>query len=195
MRGIERGPLAPWMKLYLCWLAQIPTGVLTRPRVGKERIMRGPPTVIERCVQASRFACTRMHGSHIRALELRPDAIEYFAKVQGDHQYRAREIAARAITLNLEAREAGLKKALDLTPDGKPGANLDHKAVEQYTRPYLDYALPKREEKEVTRTRITINLTGGLDAKQIMGKVLEQEEEGLDYEILDNPKLLESGDE
>lgn len=191
---IQRGPLVPWMHKYICWLAEQPEAMLSlRGSEGNRK--RGRPYVSERAIKCTMFAGRRILRQYVTALEQREDVVEYFNRLRSDAQFKARELAIQTITRNLEAREAGLAKALD---EEHKGEGMDPALVERFTRPVIDWALPKvRDAAEQPKAPvITINLLGNLDAQKLLGRVLAETDADdlpLDYEIIET-KELESGE-
>lgn len=186
---IERGPMVPWMHKYVCWLAEQPDAMLA-VHEGEGNRRRGRPYGAERAVKCSIFAGRRIAPQHLTKLEHREDVVAYFNKLRSDAQFKAREMALQTITRNLEAREKGLSKALD---EAHSGEAMDAALVERYTRPVIDFALPKiKEQSEEQRApRITINLIGNQDAQKLLGQVLsgEVDDEPLEYEAIEVKEL------
>ena len=180
---IERGPLAPWMYHYAQWLAEHPGAILAR--VGLVNHRRSPPTQQDRTAQASRCARRKITRALVVSLERRADFVDYFEKLRADAQFLARELLRGKISKNLEARDKGLDMAVTVS---------DHKAIEHYTRPFVELGFPKKAEKEDAAPRITINI-GSADAKTLLAKVLDEPDEvqDVEYEVIE-PHQLTDGD-
>jgi hypothetical protein len=192
---IERGPLAPWMYSYCLWLAQDPNAVLVKP--DGHRLRRHGPTTQERTAKAGLLSKRKIPQRYIRALESREDFRAYFDKLRADHAFLAREHAKQKIVKNLEMRDLALDRATGRVemPDGtvKHG-EVDIKAVEQLTRPYVELAFPKKEPEGEKAPRVVIHL-GGQALQQLMGAPQQVEATDVEFEVLENPKALESGEE
>lgn len=190
---IEHGALVPWMFKYLNWLAEQPDAMLAIP-AGEGNRKRGRPYASERAAKCTILAGRRILKQSLTKLEQREDVIAYFNRLRSDAQFKARELALATITRNLEARELGLAKALD---EENKGAGMDLTLVERFTRPIIDFALPRiKDTPEAPKAPvITINLIGNHDAQKLLGRVLAEttDDDPLDYEIIET-KQLESGE-
>lgn len=181
---IAVGPLVPWMYAYAQWLVEHPDSALSRKNapIGYRR---SAPTTAERTLAASKFARRKITKISIGVLEQRDDFIGYFEKLRADAQFLAKELFRQDISRNIELRRKGLEAA---------AMAHDHKSVEHYTRPMVDLAFPKKLAVEEAKARVTINVIGN-DAKALLGKVLEEDDEVLDVEWEEIPKQLTDGEE
>lgn len=194
MSWIQRGPIAPWMEKYCIWLAQQPEAVLSRALRPGERAIpyRGRPYTQERTAAASRMACRKIRKEMIQELERRPDFVEMFDKFRADASYLAKRLGVQQIVTNFEAREEGLELAR---------AGKDVKAIETYTRPFVELAFPKKVDGAEQAPRVVIHLNSG-DAKQLLlGQtqplLASGGEEALDveYEVIPAKPAEEAEDE
>ena len=211
---IQKGPIVPWMRDYIQWLAQHPSAALSRPTGGKP-VRRGPPTTPERTAAASKFARRKITGRMLRDLEQRKDIGEYFDKLRADAQFMAREMMQRDLAENIEARREGLRQArgyvkvevehtnpetgektTEMVEQFSPFA-VDHRAIKGYTDWVPDVAFPKKTDDKQAAPRITINIgPGNPETKALLGKVLGDEDEipDVEYEVI-QPKQLTDGEE
>ncbi len=180
----ELGPLVPWMLQYLQWLAQEPTGLLSVK--GLNRGAASGVTWPQKTARASGIARKKIHMDTIRALEQRPDAVEYFEKLRSDLAYRAREMMSQDIGENVEARREGLAHARQ---------EKDHKAIKGYTDWLPDVAFPKKAAGDDAPARVVIVIGSPAVAKQI-GQALGTEEDvtDIEYEVIET-KLLTDGED
>lgn len=196
---IERGPLAPWMHAYLQWLAGHPEATLSRAMINGERVGRRFPSTIERSVMVNKLARRKIPVTSIQVLERRPDSVAYFEKLRSDAQFLAKEIARKSIAKNLEVRDLALDRASGKIemPDGSVTyGTMDIKAIETFTRPFVDMAFPKKAEAETVSPRITINIgAGSPETKALLARVLGEEDiPEIEYEIIP-PKRIEGDSE
>lgn len=213
---IQKGPIAPWMREYIQWLANHPSAVLSQPRPkGTPPVRRGPPTVSERTAAASKFARRKITTRMITDLEQRRDIVEYFDKLRADAQFLAREMMQRDLAENIEARREGLRQARGFVKaevehtDPETGEKtievkemfsafaVDHRAIKGYTDWVPEVAFPKKTDDKQAAPRITINIgPGNSETKALLGKVLSEEEDiqDVEFEVIE-PKQLEAGDE
>jgi hypothetical protein len=192
---IERGPLAPWMYAYAQWLAEHPEAVLRRP--GGGQVKRGRPRTWERTAAASRFARRKIRTMAVGLLESREDFRAYFQRLRDDAQFLAREIARQKIAKNLEVRDVALDRAAGRVemPDGTVTyGKMDVKAVEQFTRPYVELAFPKKLAEEEQKPRIVLHLGSG-ESKKLLGLAETDDIQDVSFEVIETPKLLEGGEE
>lgn len=193
-RWFESGPLPRWMRLYALWLTD-QGGELT----GTRAEYRGRyPTGEERAAKATGLCGRPIRRQSIPVMEKREDFREYFDRLQTDSRFLAQELARQQVTKNFKAREKALQKALDEQPDGTVGENADVRAVESFTRPYLEHAMPKQKlEKEEQAPRIVINLVGASPEQKRLIAMTQEEMEAdvIDYEIIENDKLLTDGED
>ena len=171
------------MKQYARWLAGYPGAELTGMRPGYRA--RHPMGAV-RAAKASFFAHRTVQEQLVRQLEKRVDVREYFEKLRADTAYHAKELARDQIARNFEAREQGLEMAVKAE---------DHKAVEHYTRPFVEHGFPKKERDEAGVQKVVINLFGATpEQKAMVLKAMAGEPvEELEYEIIPNDKLLGDG--
>lgn len=182
-RWVEMGPMVPWMRSYLQWLAIQP---------GSELVMQGAPrgyrggsvTTSQKTKMASMYAGRGLSKDTVRLLELRPDVIEYFGKLQADAQFKAKEMLSQDISTNIEARREGLEVAR---------AEKDHKAIKGYTDWVPEVAFPKKAPEEGVKTSVVIHL-GSKQAQHLIGKALSGEIQECEVEIIE-PKQLNAGDD
>ena len=194
-RWVENGPLAPWMVRYTQWLAAYPGAELTGTH---EDYRSRYPTGDERAARASEYSGRVVQRQLVALLEKRKDLREYFDKLRTDAVYHAKELARNQVARNFRAREMALDKALDLQPDGKLGPEADVRAVETFTRPFVELAFPKKTEGDKAPQRVVINLIGmpAEQKKMLLSGVTEPEEDDtIDYEIIENEKLLTDGED
>ena len=210
---IQKGPIAPWMRDYIHWLVQHPSGVLSRPTPkGTPPVRRGPPTVSERTAYASRCARRKITTRMITDLEQRPDIVAYFEKLRADAQFLAREMMQRDLADNIEARREGLRQARGFVKaevehtDPETGEKtvevkeifsafaVDHRAIKGYTDWVPEVAFPKKGDGEAKAPRITINIGPGA-AHDLIAKALSEDEiQDVEFEVIET-KQLEAGDE
>lgn len=213
---IQKGPIVPWMREYIQWLAQHPSAVLCRPRVeGEPPLRRGPPTTAERTAKAGLCARRKITGRMLQDLEKRKDIIEYFEKLRSDAQFMAREMMQRDLAENIEARREGLRQARGYVKVEreievndrekvkvveevfKPDA-VDHRAIKGYTDWVPEVAFPKKTDQAPAAPRITINIgPGNPETKALLGRVLGDEEEipDVEYEVIEPKQLTDGEDE
>lgn len=184
------------MKQYGRWLAGEPGA---EPSGLHEGYRARHPVGEVRASKASFFAHRTVQRELVRRLEQRPDFQDYFRRLREDTAYQAKEFARDQLVENFEARQAGLRKAAGWTEvDGKVTYNVvDAKAVEHYTRPYLEHGFPKKSQDAPPPQKFVINLFGASpEQKAMVLKAMAGEvEEPIEYELLPNPKLLEAGDD
>jgi hypothetical protein len=181
------------MRSYAQWLAGDPSAELSFP--GRQGFRHRYPTNAERLAKASFYAKREVSKPALLALEYRADFREYFGKLREDGQYYAGELARDRIRKNFEYRDKALDAAAGVVvlPDGRTiHGEMDLELVERYTRPYLDHGMPKKVEKEVAAPRIVIHLSG-VDPKALLAPAGEIED--VEFEVVENPKLLEAGDD
>jgi len=176
---IERGPLVPWMFKYVCWLAEQPEAELSAPRTSGKFRKRSRPYASERAAKATSLAHRRIPQQYITKLEQREDVIEYFNRLRTDAQFKARELVIATIQRNLDLRDKGLSMAEEAG---------DYRAIETFTKPFVDLALPKQQQPTEQKPRITINLIGNQDAQKLLGKVLADEPDEVDFEVIETKK-------
>jgi hypothetical protein len=194
-RWIDMGPLVPWMHRYALWLAEHPDAWLTEK--GGKGGYRGYPTRAQRTAKASAEAKRKISGPLCQRLEQRDDFRAYFQKLREDAAFKAKQVADRDIVFNLEARGAALRSVANKVtmPDGTERWVVDDpKIVEQMTRPYLELAYPKKGAETEKPPTIVLHLGSG-DAKKLLGLTSEPEAVDVEYEIIENEKLLEAGDD
>jgi hypothetical protein len=194
-RWIETGPLCAWMRLYGQWLAGQPGAELTGSK-GDYRSRY--PTSDVRAARASFFATRPVQVELVRMLEKRKDFREYFEKVRDDVDFHTKELARQQVAENFEAREAGLRKASGRKVDEKTGEITydvqDAKAVEHYTRVFVERGIGKKVDHEKNSApRIVINLIGASEERKKLW--LEDTIDEVEFEVIENPKLLTDGDD
>jgi hypothetical protein len=188
------------MVLYARWLVSFHGSELARP-AGEGVRGSYTPNNAARVAAATRFAHRRVDRERVTLLERRAEFRDYFEKLRSDAVFHAKELANEDLVENFEIRRAGLRKAAGRKEDPETGEVTyevaDVKAIEHYTRPYLELAHPKKPLPEGTVPRIVINIgSGSPEAKRLWGKVLNEKEEldEISYEVIET-KLLEDGDD
>jgi hypothetical protein len=146
------------------------------------------PVATERARVASELAGRPVQVQLVALLEKRADFREYYGRLQGDPQFLAKELAGQRVTKNFEARDKALEGAL---------VKEDFRAVETITRPYIEHGMPKKVESDRSPARVVINLIGASEEqkKLVLSALTEEEPEAIDYEIIENQKLLTDGDD
>jgi hypothetical protein len=194
-RWIESGPRAAWMERYIQWLVGQPGAELTGSR-GEYRSRH--PTITVRAAKASYFATRPVQPELVRLLEKRKDVREYFEKVRSDVDFHTKELAKQQVAENFEAREAGLRAASGRTVDPVTGEVSydvkDIKALEHYTRVFVERGIGKKVEHDKDRSpRIVINLIGASEERKKLW--LEDTIDEVDYEIIENPRQITDGED
>lgn len=181
-RWVETGPLMPWMTRYAQWLCSHPAAEMS----GNATDFRHRyPTGDERAARASEYAGRPVQRQLIVLLEKRKDLREYFEKLRSDTQVYAKELAKNQIGRNFELREKGLEMAAE---------SGDHKAIEHYTRPFLEHAFPKKQEVGQGPQRVVINMIGMTpeQKKLLTAGVTEPEEpDEVEWEYIETEKVQE----
>jgi hypothetical protein len=196
-RWVETGPLMPWMRAYARWLAGHPTAEMSGTR---EDHRSRYPTLPVRAARASEYAGRPVQTQLVTLLEKRKDLREYFEKVRDDVDYHTRELAKQEVGENFEIRRAGLHAAAGrkVLEDGTVVYEVeDLKAIEHYTRPYVERGIGKKVERDVPVARYTINLFGVPPEQKrlLLSGVTEPEEpDEVDYEVIETEKT-EDGDD
>jgi hypothetical protein len=192
---IERGPLAPWMLRYAQWLLQQPEAELAIPNKGSRKRMG--PTVTERVAKASLEAKRVIRARSITSLEQRPDFREYFDKCRGDVAFLLRETMKLSAHRAVEARDKALERASGRQemPDGTVMyGEMDIRAVNDLTRWVPEVAFPKKEQGAEKAPTIILHL-GGQSAAKLLGVANEPEIPDVEYEVIENQKLLTDGED
>lgn len=185
-RWVESGPLAPWMVRYCQWLATYPGAELTG---GKDDYRSRYPTGEERAAAASKFSGRMVQRQLISLLEKRSDVREYFAKLLADATFHAKERAKTDLGRNLDLREKGLDMAMEAK---------DHRAIETYTRPYVEAGIGKKVDHGEQAQRVVINLIGmpQEQKKLLLSGVTEPEElDEIEWEVVEREKKAEEDDD
>jgi hypothetical protein len=184
------------MDRYIQWLVGQPGAELTGT---KQEYRSRHPTITVRAAKASYFATRPVQPELVRLLEKRKDVREYFEKVRTDVDFHTRELAKQQVTENFEIRQAGLHAAAGREVD--PGTGevtykvVDLKAIEHYTRPFIERGIGKKVEHDKDRRpTIVINLLGASEERKKLW--LEDEIEEIEYEVVEkDQKLLGDGDD
>jgi hypothetical protein len=192
---IAQGPLAPWMLRYAQWLIQQPEAELAIPNKGSRKRMG--PRISERTAYASLTAKRRITKEYINVLEQRADFRDYFDKCRADVAFLTKELMKRSIHVAVEAREVALERASGRIqmPDGSTqyGA-MDIKAVNDLTRWVPEVAFPKKDATAEKPPTIVLHLGDGASRK-LLGTLGQEEPQDVEYEVIENQKLLEAGDD
>jgi hypothetical protein len=178
--------MVPWMRGYAKWLASHPGAELTGTGDGYRA---RHPTSVERVARATEYAGRAVQVELVRILEKRADFREYFQKLLEDTVFHAKELARDQIARNFEIRDLGLTMAAE---------KGDHKAIEHYTRPFVEHGFPKKAPDEERTQRVTINLIGASpeQQKRILGAMAGEPPDEIEWELIPNEqKLLGDGDE
>jgi hypothetical protein len=189
--------MAPWMRLYVQWLVSQPGAELTK---GAGSYRSRYPTAVERAARASFFAKRPVQDDLVRLLERRKDIRDYFDKVGSDVDYHTKELAKQEVAENFEIRRAGLHKAAGrVEKDGVVSYDVvDLKAIEHYTRPFVERGIGKKVDHDAPVAKYTINLFG-VPAEQkrlLLSGVTEPEElDEVEYEVIESEKITEGDDD
>jgi hypothetical protein len=192
---IAQGPLAPWMLRYAQWLIQQPEAELAIPNKGSRKRMG--PRISERTAYASLTAKRRITKEYINVLEQRADFRDYFDKCRADVAFLTKELMKRSIHVAVEAREVALERASGriLMPDGTTQyGTMDIKAVNDLTRWVPEVAFPKKDLAAEKPPTIVLHLGDGASRK-LLGTLGQEEPQDVEYEVIENQKLLEAGDD
>jgi hypothetical protein len=189
--------LAPWMLHYAQWLVGHPTAELAKP-AGQGARTNYKPTTADRVTMATKFAHRLVDADRLLLLERREEFRAYFEKVRSDVDFHTKELAKQQVAENFEAREAGLRAASGRKVDPVTGEVSydvkDIKALEHYTRVFVERGIGKKVEHDKDRTpRIVINLIGASEERKKLW--LEDTIDEVEYEVIENDKLLTDGDD
>jgi hypothetical protein len=192
---IAQGPLAPWMLRYAQWLIQQPEAELAIANKGGRK--RLGPRISERTAYASLTAKRKIGKEYINVLEQRADFREYFDKCRADVAFLTKELMKRSVHVAVEAREEALKRAsgrVDM-PDGSVAyIAMDVKSVNDLTRWVPEVAFPKKDATAEKPPTIVLHLGDGASRK-LLGTLGQEEPQDVEYEVIENQKLLEAGDD
>jgi hypothetical protein len=192
---IAQGPLAPWMLRYAQWLIQQPEAELAIPNKGSRKRMG--PRISERTAYASLTAKRRITKEYINVLEQRADFRDYFDKCRADVAFLTKELMKRSIHVAVEAREEALGRASGRIemPDGTVQyGTMDIKAVNDLTRWVPEVAFPKKDATAEKPPTIVLHLGDGASRK-LLGTLGQEEPQDVEYEVIENQKLLTDGEE
>jgi hypothetical protein len=192
---IAQGPLAPWMLRYAQWLIQQPEAELAIPNKGSRKRMG--PRISERTAYASLTAKRKINKDYINTLEQRPDFREYFDKCRADVAFLTKELMKRSVHVAVEAREEALGRASGRVemPDGSVRyGEMDIKAVNDLTRWVPEVAFPKKDLAAEKPPTIVLHLGDGASRK-LLGTLGQEEPQDVEYEVIENQKLLTDGEE
>jgi hypothetical protein len=188
------------MFLYARWLAAIPGAELSKPAGNGPRGSYKPSNA-ERVAAATKFAHRRVDHERVTLLERRGEFRDYHAKLLADAAFHAKELANQDIVENFEIRRAGLRKAAGrkVREDGSVVYEVeDAKAIEHYTRPFLELAFPKKKDGDAPVAKYTINLFGvpAEHKRLLLSGVTEPEElDEVEYEVIESEKITEGDDD
>jgi hypothetical protein len=193
---IQNGPLTAWMFHYARWLAGHPAAELAKP-AGEGARTNYKPTTADRVTMATSFAHRLVDSDRLLILERRKEFRDYFDKLRSDVDFHTRELAKQEVAENFEIRRAGLHKAAGrkVGEDGTVVYDVvDLKAIEHYTRPFVERGIGKKVEHDKDRSpRIVINLIGASEERKKLW--LEDTIDEVEYEVIENDKLLTDGDD
>jgi hypothetical protein len=131
-------------------------------------------------------------------LEQREDFRAHFTKLREDASFLAREAMRGKITKSVEARDAALDAASGRIemPDGSVKYIVqDPKAVDALTRWVPELAFPKKTNEGEKPPTIVLHLGGQSAAKLLGVGPTDEDVPDVEYEVIENEKLLEAGDE